>query len=107
MFIQLKDLDFADNLALASESHSHMQQKTVRLQTNSEQLGFKINTGKTKTVRLNPKIHDPITLRAEAIEDVEHFTYLGINISSDGGADRDIELCTGKAQVAFKMLWPI
>lgn len=37
LFNQLKDLDFADNLALVSESHTHMQLM------NSEQLGLKIN----------------------------------------------------------------
>eukprot|EP00064_Thunnus_orientalis_P023677 superscaffoldBa00009203_g23931 len=58
-------------------------------------------------MRLNPKTHDPITLRGEAIEDMEHFTYLGSNISKNGGADRDIKARISKAQVAFKMLRPI
>ena len=52
MFTQLEDLDFADDLALVSENHTHMQQKTDRLQTNSDQLALKINTGKTKTMRM-------------------------------------------------------
>ena len=107
LLTQLEDLDFADDLALVSENHTHMQQKTDRLQTNSEQLGLKINTGKTKTMRLNPSKQDPITLRGETIEDVEHFTYLGSNISRDGGADRDIEFRIGKAQLAFRILRPI
>ncbi len=81
-----------------------MQQKTDRLQDSSKQLGLKINTGKTKTMRINLKILNPITLRGEAIEDMEHSTYLESNISSDGREDKDIELHIGKAQQAFKIL---
>ena len=38
---------------------------------------------------------------------MEHFTYLGSNISRDGGADRDTELGIAKAQLAFRILRPI
>ncbi len=44
IFAQLEDLDFADDLALVCENHTHTQQKTDRLQDSREQLGLKINT---------------------------------------------------------------
>lgn len=56
-------LQTADNLALVYENHTHMQQKTDGLQDSNEQRGLKINTGKTKTMRINPKIIDPIIHR--------------------------------------------
>ena len=42
-----------------------------------------------------------------AIEQVQDFTYLGSNISRDGGAVRDVEMCIGKVRQAFRILRPI
>ena len=39
LFSQLEDLDFADDLALLSETHKHMQQKTERLQEKKQPTG--------------------------------------------------------------------
>ena len=49
---QLEDLDFADDLALLSHTHSQMQAKTSKLEAISSKLGLKINTDKTKTMRV-------------------------------------------------------
>ena len=107
LFTQIEDLDFADDLALVSESHRHMQQKTERLQVNSGLLGLRINTGKTKVMKANSRSCDPIIVNGEAIEEVQDFTYLGSNISRDGGAERDVELRIGKARQASRILRPI
>ena len=45
---QLDDLDFADDLALMSQSHRQMQDKTTDLARISAQVGLKINKKKTK-----------------------------------------------------------
>ena len=107
LFTQLEDLDFADDLALVSESHRHMQQKTERLQVNSGLLGLRIDTGKTKVMKVNPRSCDPILVNGEAIEEVQDFTYLTVISAGDGGADRDVELRIGKARQAFRILRPI
>ena len=60
LFSQLEDLDFADDLALLSETHKHMQQKTERLQEKSSQLGLKINVGKTRVMKVNSRSSEPI-----------------------------------------------
>ena len=39
LFSQLEDLDFADDLALLSETHKHMQQKTERFQEKKQPTG--------------------------------------------------------------------
>ena len=41
-------LELADDVALLSEPHKHMQQKTERLQGESSQLGLKINVKPSK-----------------------------------------------------------
>ena len=43
LFTNLDDLDFADDLALLSHTHSHIQEKTNRLHTYAKQVGLKIN----------------------------------------------------------------
>nr|KAG5711924.1 hypothetical protein BaRGS_026365 [Batillaria attramentaria] len=46
LWAQLDDLDFADDLALLSHSHSQMQDKTTCLEATSAGTGLKINGGK-------------------------------------------------------------
>ena len=97
-FEQLVDLDFADDLALISGTRTNIQCKTTRLHEHSKQLGLRINVGKTKVTRLNTKTHQPITIKEQNLEDVVEFVYLRSNISTDGGADRDVELRISKAR---------
>ncbi|KAI0224962.1 hypothetical protein LSAT2_024073 [Lamellibrachia satsuma] len=107
LFSQLEDLDFADDLALLSETHKHMQQKTERLQEKSSQLGLKINVGKTKVMKVNSRSSEPISLESGTVEEVQDFIYLGSNISTNGGADKDVELRINKARHAFRTLRPV
>ena len=107
LFSQLEDLDFADDLALLSETHKHMQQKTERLQEKSSQLGLKINVGKTKVMKVNSKSSEPISLESGTVEEVQDFIYLGSNISTNGGAEKDVELRINKARLAFRTIRPV
>ena len=75
---QLEDLDFADDLALLSQRHQQMQEKTELLNTVSTQLGFNINISKTKIMKANTKNNNPIILNGEPLEETYSFTYLGI-----------------------------
>ena len=51
----LKDLDFADNLALLSHTKEQMQQKTDKFVDTAACLGIKIHPGKTKNFKINSK----------------------------------------------------
>ena len=106
-FTQLEDLDFADDLALISGTHTQMQQKTNKLHEHSKQLGLMINVGKTKVIRINTKSHQGINIKEQPLENVAEFVYLGSNISTDGGADKDVELRISKARHAFRTLRPV
>ena len=104
---QLEDIDFADDITLLSQRHRNMQDKTNSLDANGGKLGMKINIPKTKSMRANQTNHDPITLRGEALEEVDKFPHLGSIVSRDGGTEQDIAVRIGKATGAFKILRPI
>ena len=48
MMSNLEDLDFADDIALLSSSHSQMQKKTNKLSGLAKRVGLKINEKKTE-----------------------------------------------------------
>ena len=101
---QLDDLDFADDLALLSHTHSQMQDKTNILNCHAKQIGLRIHTGKTKIMKINPRNNTSIELENQEIEEVDKFTYLGSNVDTEGGSDRDISIRIGKARSAFVLL---
>ena len=103
LFHQLEDLDFADDLALLSHSHTQMQNKTTRLNNLSSNLGLNIHIKKTKMLRINAD-NEPIILTDMPIEEVDGFTYLGSIIDKKGGTDEDIKARIQKARASFIML---
>ncbi|KAJ3586877.1 hypothetical protein NHX12_013269 [Muraenolepis orangiensis] len=62
LWIQLKDLDYADNLALLSHNCNQMQDKTTHLTTTSAGSGLKINKRKTELMKFNTTDNTPVTL---------------------------------------------
>ena len=55
MWKHLEDLDFADDLALLSHTKDQMQHKTDNLVSTAATVGLKINSGKTKILKINTK----------------------------------------------------
>ena len=88
LWTQLDDLDFADDLALLSHSHSQMQDKTSLLKTTSAGTGLKINRKKTEPMKMNTTAKAPVTVGGEPIREVETFVYLGSVVDQQGGTDR-------------------
>ncbi|VDP58735.1 unnamed protein product [Schistosoma margrebowiei] len=83
--IHLDDLDFADDLALLSQTQQQMQER-----------------------RTNTEYTNPITIDGEDLEDVKTFTYLGSIIDEQGGSDADVKARIGKARAAYlklKIIW--
>ena len=81
---QLDDLDFIDDRALLSLSHSQMQDKTTLLETTSSGTELKINRKKTKLTKMNTTANAPVTVGGEPIREVESFVYLGRRGSPTG-----------------------
>jgi hypothetical protein len=103
LLTQLDDLDFADDLALLSQNHRQMQDKTTRLATTSAGTGLKINLKKTELMKINTTVQSPITVGGELIK-VDSFIYLGGVVDRHGGTDQDIKSRIGEARAAFTML---
>jgi hypothetical protein len=52
-------------------------------------------------MRINARNKNPIQIYGNIIETVENFTYLGSNVSIDGGAAKDVNLRIQKARGVF------
>lgn len=83
----LENLDVADDLALLSHTHHHLQEKTNRLNAFASQVGLKISLTKTEVMTLNPA---PILEDRTDLPITETFTYIGSTIRNDGNAGNDI-----------------
>ncbi|VDO77316.1 unnamed protein product [Schistosoma margrebowiei] len=106
--MQLDDLDFADDLALLSQTQQQMQEKTNSVAGASAAVGLNIHKGKSKVLRYNTACTDPITIDGENLEDVKTFTYLGSIIDEQGGSDVDMKARIGKARAVYlqlKSIW--
>ncbi|VDP17886.1 unnamed protein product [Schistosoma margrebowiei] len=102
--IQLDDLDFADDLALLSQSQQQMYEKTTSIAAASAAVGFNIHKEKSKILQYNTASTNPITIDGEDLEDVKTFTYLGSIIDEHGGSDADVKARIGKARAAYLQL---
>ena len=75
------------------------------------QIGLKLNTAKTKLMRINNKTDNPITINninnSDALEDVQDFAYPGSKITTDGDSAKDATARIRKASQTFAMLKPI
>ena len=107
LFTNLEDLDFADDLALLSHTHTHIQEKTNELNTNAKQVGLKISKKKTEMMVLNIPNPRPVRVDETLLPFTDQFKYLGSNVTADGGANKDIIERLGKARNAFRMLNPV
>jgi hypothetical protein len=104
---QLEDLDYADDIALLSSKHQHLQEKTERLCSHAESIGLQINTDKTKVLRYNNKETKSIEIKGKSIVNVDTFTYLGAIVNKTGGSTEDIKHRLGLARRVFAMLGPL
>ena len=100
----LEDLDFADDLALLSHTHHHLQEKTNRISNFVNQVGLKISQTKTEFMTLNITNPTPIQVDGKDLPNTETFTYLGSTVRNDGGAGNDIMNRLSKARNIFRSL---
>lgn len=100
----LEDLDFADDIVLMSTKRNDMQKKLCTLEENAERVGLQINSDKTKSLYIGSQQPPTYSLNNKQIDRVETFTYLGSQITTDGGAREDVKVRIRKAQGAFGQL---
>ena len=68
---------------------------------HSAHLGLNIHRGKSKILKVNSTSTVPYKLGVEAIEEVEHFTYLGSVVDIQGETEADVTTRIIKAVVTF------
>ncbi|VDO54323.1 unnamed protein product [Schistosoma margrebowiei] len=102
--MQLNDLDFADDMALLSQTQQQMQEKTNSVAAASAAVGLNIHKGKSKVLRYNTACTDPITIDGEDLEDVRTFTYLCSIIDGHSVSDADVKVRIGRAKAAYLQL---
>ncbi|VDP79100.1 unnamed protein product [Schistosoma curassoni] len=90
--MQLDDLDFADDLALLSQSQKQMHEKTTSIAAASAAVGLKIHKGRSKILRHNTACTNPVTIDGEDLEDVKTAAYLGSIIGEQDGSDADVKV---------------
>ena len=100
----LEDLDFADDIALLSHTHEHMQEKTKRLSEFAQTIGLNISEKKTEVMTLNTTNNMPIKVYNKDLPTTDSFTYLGSTVRNDGGACDDIRNRIAKARNNFILL---
>ena len=100
----LEDLDYADDIALLSSTHTQTQDKNNRLFEYAKNVGLLINTQKTQIMKINPHNQNPVNIDNKAIEETNDYIYLGSTIDKYGGAERDIKRSLGLARCAFASL---
>ncbi|VDP35815.1 unnamed protein product [Schistosoma curassoni] len=102
--MQLDGLDFADDLALLSQTQQQMKEKTTSVAAASAAVGLNIHKGKSKILRYSTACTNRMTLDGEDWEDVKTFTYLGSIIDEQGGSDAYVKARIGKARAAYLQL---
>ncbi|VDP61807.1 unnamed protein product [Schistosoma curassoni] len=89
-WMQLDDLDFADDLAVLSQTQQQMQEKTISVAADSP-------------IQHSMQSMHPITIDGEDLEDVKTFTYLGSIVDENGGS-ADEKARVGKARSVYLQL---
>ena len=67
----LDDLDYADDIGLLASRNQDIQQKTQQLALSASTIGLRVNIGKTRVMRRNNRVGDPITINGKPLQDVD------------------------------------
>ena len=104
----LRDFLFADDYAIVAPSEAALQRLADHLSFATKAFGLTISIKKTEVLRQPaPKTTTPapyITIDGAKLNFVDHFCYLGSNLSADGSLDKKITCRISKASRSFGQL---
>ncbi|MCP4493478.1 MAG: hypothetical protein GY820_40160, partial [Gammaproteobacteria bacterium] len=106
--VKISDVDFADDLALITDSVAEAQKFLDSLEQAASSIGLHLNDDKTKYMEINVKDDDNQSITAasgESIKLVQDFVYLGSRMSS---SEKDFMVRKAKAWAAchqMKKIW--
>jgi hypothetical protein len=104
---KLEDLDFAEGICNLAQSFKEMEAKLNDLKVEAQNIAMKINSQKTKEMRVNPKNKDRLYFGGYEIKEVNKFCCLRCMVSQDGGTNEDLTNRINTAREAFAQLRPI
>lgn len=101
------DMEYADDTCMLAECIEKIIEITELLATESEKLGLKINTKKTKImpVKCRTGPEKKIEIQGNETESVHSFTYLGCELTSDGSDELEIKRRMAMAGSVFNRLY--
>nr|CAH8822477.1 unnamed protein product [Trichobilharzia regenti] len=98
----LMDLEYADDIVLLGEDADKMQSLLNTLSSNLRMFGMRFAPAKCKMLLQDWTTSTPnLVIGSEVIEHVDHFTYLGSCISTNGLIGDEISARIRKARAAF------
>ena len=101
----LVDLEYADDIVLLFENEAEGQVFLDRLADVVKLYGMRFAPEKCKVLLQDIQaLNTPLVLQGKALDTVEHFTYLGSCISSDGSVGKEVSARISKARAAFANL---
>ncbi|XP_065170188.1 uncharacterized protein [Atheta coriaria] len=88
---ELKVVCYADDAVLISDSEDNLQRMIHQFNIASKALNMEIATEKTKCMVIAPHpIRCKLEVDGQIVQQVSEFRYLGINISSSGGVEKEV-----------------
>ena len=87
----IKNLRYADDTTLMAESEKELNSLLMKVNEESEKVGSKLNSQKTKIMASGPITSWQID--GETVETVADFTFLGSKITADGDCSHKIKRC--------------
>ena len=87
----INNLRYADDTTLISESEEELKSLLRKVKEESEKVGLRLNSQKTKIMASSPITSWQID--GETMETVRDLTFLGSKITADGDCNHEIKKC--------------
>ena len=89
--LNINDLRYADDTTLMTESKEELKSLLMKVKEESEKVGLKLNTQRTKIMASSPITSWQID--GETVETVADFIFLGSKVTADGDCSHEIKRC--------------
>ena len=100
----IRDLIFADDVALVKHSERELKSLLGRLASACAAFSLAISLTKTKVMHLDSEIAPTLSINDFILDVVPQFTYLGPTISANGSLDAELGKRIGKATTTMTKL---
>ena len=102
----IQNVLYADDLTLVAETRRELQHMLDVLDRACTRWGMQISVSKTKILTVEEQLvgdQPPITLRGQALEEVESFSYLGSEVGQSAKVEKEVAVRLEKAGKVYQM----